>query len=457
MWSPAGAPYRIWTVTYPARDAMTKVEIADNQGKSLGWWSRDMMATSGEPPLGAATELPEGVIVRPRRSSDGPRLYWTRHGAELGSAVMGTPDPPVHTITREGVITGYARNGIARVGVSFAGGDTISIPTRPDIWGLGVMLFAAQSPDGDWRDGYRTVAYDAAGKEVWHQDEPPQGMTRKDAEAIGEVMTLPDTEDFRPAPVRVWFTGASPGTTMLCQSGGAAPEEWAEPGCGGTGEGGFLFEQARSYLPEPGAISYFGPAGEDWESVEAVLSDGRRIGATFLRGTGTPAPVWHLRAPLDAELSGFVRRLKGGRDETIPAAGKGCGKKAARSAAPRHPLPAGVTTLLEGNCLAFWEGGKLVPSLPGPLPGGKLSDLLGPEQPMWSSQGEHAWYGYALPGTAEIRVKGGVSATAATTPDPWGQGVTMFAASWKGDFSAKVTFTGYDAGGKELWTYPTAR
>jgi hypothetical protein len=33
----------------------------------------------------------------------------------------------------------------------------------------------------------------------------------------------------------------------------------------------------------------------------------------------------------------------------------------------------------------------------------------------------------------------------------------MFAASWKGDFSAKVTFTGYDAGGKELWTYPTAR
>ncbi|MEV5889394.1 hypothetical protein [Nonomuraea fuscirosea] len=191
--------------------------------------------------------------------------------------------------------------------------------------------------------------------------------------------------------------------------------------------------------------------------MRAVLSDGRRFDAALLRGEDTPARIWHVTVPNgDAVLVGFTVQTKNGRVDRYPERNASCGRKAVGTETGRQSLPAGVTAVVaEPSCLAFFEQGKPSPSLPGPLPGEKLSDLLAAEQPVRWSLGATAWYGYGLAGTArvELRTSNGLTVTMDAVPDPWDQGVTLFAAPIPGgaEFSAGLSITGYDAAGGKLW------
>ncbi|MEV0387265.1 hypothetical protein [Nonomuraea sp. NPDC050643] len=451
---PAGAPYRIWTVTYPAPRPIPMIEITDDRGRNLGQWSRDMMNIVEGKPDGAAVELPEGVFARLYRSKEGTTLSLTRGGADLGSSPVAGDLPPVHPIMKGSVITGVARKDVARIEFSFGDGLGVGVETRPDPWGLGLTLFSVQNPAGDRRDDYRLVAYDASGAEVW-RDDNSASLAPKELPPVGELMTIPGTGESG-EPVKAWFTDGTSGVTTLCHSGGVVPEGWA-PSCLGGRIGGLFSQKVTTYLPEPGSVTHLGVAGDDWEAVEAVLSDGRHVAASFLRGKDTPARIWYVTVPGgDVVVAGFTLKAKGRPLEHIAEYDKGCARKAARSDAPHQRLPAGITALVgEPGCMAFWQNGKVVPALPGPLPGGRLSDLLGPGQVVRWAQHANAWYGYAPGGTAKVEVvtTNGVTVTADGVPDQWGQGVALFAAPTPAgaDFSAGTVVTGYDADGKELW------
>ncbi|WP_433431025.1 hypothetical protein [Nonomuraea sp. CA-141351] len=454
-----GAPYRLWTVTYPSQEPMSKIRISDVKGKDLGWWSRDGLAATTGQPMSAPMELSQGISVRPYRTKDGTQLTWSRHGAELSSQVPLAASPVVMSPQRD-VIVGFARKDVARVEVSFDSGRSASVETRPDPWNLGITLFGATSPSDDPAEGRRITAYDASGKQVGRYDEPARTSPDKADKVVGEVMTLPGTEGSG-RPVRIWFTQRSSEGNEFCFTGGPEPNDWGMTGCFIEYlHGAYPFHQSTTYLPDPGADTYFGPALEDWESIDAVLHDGQRVRASFLRGTGAPHPVWHVSVPRGTEVGGFIVKVKGKPDKQVPNYYKGCAKQAARSEIAPQTLPAGITALVVPACAAFWENGEAMPALPGPLPGARLSDLLDAELPVRWISGKTAWYGYAPAGTAkvEIRMKGGATATAETVPDSWGQGVTLFAAPTPhgGDFETSA-LTGYDAGGKELWRYEVPR
>ncbi|MFD0472062.1 hypothetical protein ACFQ0B_30000 [Nonomuraea thailandensis] len=277
------------------------------------------------------------MTMRPYRTEEGTELRMTRLGAELGTSLIGKDLPPVDVRVRENLIIGVARGNVSRIEVSFDDGTTARAETRPDPWSLGVTLFAAEGAPDDGQVRHRLVAYDASGAEVWREEVkgPRDGMP-----PAGEVMSLPGTGAVG-EPVRVWFTDADADRTgpvvTLCHSGGVNPDL----SCVGKREEHFAGPlRAVQYLPEPGTVSYFGAAGEDWESVEAVLADGRRLPATFRRGTGTPAPIWYVTIPSsDAKVAGFTMKREDRPLELFPEAGKDCGLRALRSDAPATRCP----------------------------------------------------------------------------------------------------------------------
>lgn len=453
--TPEGAPYQIWTVTYPAQDAMTMVEYADEQGRSLGKTSRHMLSEPLEPAMGAAVELADGVVARPHRTKDGVELDWLRHGARVAGSLVSTRDAPVSLSVNDDVVTGYARQDVTRVDVSFQAGTKTTLETRPDPWNLGVVLFAGANPADAPYKGYTAVAYDASGKEVWRHEELDQARREEGAQAIGPVMSLPGTENSG-RPVRVWFVKHTGSPVAMCASGGVSAGTGNATWCASAEEGSFPVQAVTSYLPEPGNITHYGPTRDDWEWVEAVLSDGRRVRAEFLRGEGAPQRVWHVSVPLGAQVAGYTLKVRGQAARPIPGFTKACGRNVASSESDRLALSEGVAAYLSGACLAFWEDGEMVPSLPGPVPGGKLGDLLDARRPAYWSHGDRAWYGYAPAGTAKVVITftAGASATAQAVPDPWGQGVTLFAGRTpKGaDFGEVAVLKGYGADGNELWS-----
>ncbi|MET7327738.1 hypothetical protein [Nonomuraea sp. NPDC005650] len=455
----AGAPYRLWTVTYPSQEPMSRIRISDVKGKDLGWWSRDGLAAPSGQPMSAPMELSQGISVRPYRTpraKGGTLLTWSRHGAELGSQTPGEADAAVTISPQKDVIVGFARRDVARIEVTFDSGRTASVATRPDPWNLGIALFGAASPSDDPAEGRRVAAYDAAGKQVWQHDEPAPEELYETDKVAGEVMTLPGTEGSG-RPVRMWFRQGE--GDPFCFSGGPGPNHWGVTSClFGALPSSDPVRQATTYLPDPGADIYFGPAREDWESADAVLSDGQRVRASFLRGKDTPRRVWHVSVPLGAEVGGFIVKMKGKPDKQLPNYDKGCVRRAASSEAAPQTLPAGVTALVTPSCTTFWENGEVAGALPGPLPGARLGDLLDAEQPVRWAIGKKAWYGYAPAGTAkvELRAKGG-TATAEAVPDAWEQNVTLFAAPALKGADETASLTGYDAGGKVLWRYEPPR
>ncbi|MGR6916423.1 hypothetical protein ACU635_19450 [[Actinomadura] parvosata] len=458
---PAGAPYAIWTVTYPARQAMSGIEVSDGAGRAIGTTSRALM--EGQEPgqlLGAPLDLPAGVTVDAWRTPQETTIRWTRHGTHLFSS---TPrlDEPVFATQSENLITGLARGNVARVAFVFAGGTTAEAETRPDPWGLGVALFAVDDPTRDPADRFATVAYDASGAQLWRQ-EAESTDPLNNFPPVGEVMTIPGAGD-ADDPVRAWFAsipmkGGRDDMVTLCKSGGLSPWGGTGASCsGGALTSPFTAHKLITYLPEPGTVTYLGVANEKWESVTAVLSDGRRVRAAFLRGAGTPAAIWHVTIPNgDVVVSGFTMKPKDGPLERHPEPDRTCGRRAVSAEAGRQPLAAGLSAVVaEPACVAFFEGGQVDTSLPGPLPGEKLSDLLDAGRPVQWRRGTATWYGYALPGTARVELvtSNGRTSTVEAVPDRFGQGVTLFGGPIPegGEFNAGTVIRGFDADGKQLW------
>ncbi|GAA2204389.1 hypothetical protein GCM10009850_003340 [Nonomuraea monospora] len=447
---PAGAPYAIWTVTYPARHAMSAIELADGEGRAIGSSPRALMEgqEAGED-LGPSLELPGGVTAHARRSAQVTTILWTRQGAHLVSSAAELNEP-VSAMRGGDAIVGLARENVAKVGFVFADGTTAETEATPDPWNLGLRVFAAAATG--LRGRFTTIAYDVSGAEIW-RDEGAENLP-----PVGEVMTVPGTEGSG-EPVRAWFAritmkGGRGDAITLCRShhlGGTV--------CSGDRlERPFSAYKTIGYLPEPGTVTYLGVAREEWKSVTAVLSDGRRVEAAFLRGAGTPAPIWHLTIPNGGvTVAGFTVRPQDGPLERHPEPDRTCGRRAV--SVERQPLAAGVSAAVaEPSCLAFFfEGGQVDTSMFGPLPGGKLSDLLGAGQPVRWGRGTSTWYGYAPAGTARVELvtSNGLTGTAEAVPDRFGQGVTLFAAPIPegGELSAGMVIKGFDAGGRQLWKY----
>ncbi|NRQ30581.1 hypothetical protein HII36_01800 [Nonomuraea sp. NN258] len=467
---PAGAPYVIWAVSYPSGEKVSSVRLSGSDGKVLDELSRMILPAAraaertADRPAGDPLELPEGLVVQPRQVVDGRALRWTRRGAPVGQSSLQPQyllkEAPVQVRHHQSTVFGVARADVARLTFTGGTGQSTSARAVPDPWNLGLVLFAGQKPDG-WDESHRTTAYDAAGRELWHDDwSPPEdpGPERR----VSEIVAVPGTADFTHGPVRLWFTEEA-GENVLCSSGGVTPIGERHSSCGMNvgGPDSFSLGWTITYLPEPGVKLVYGMAGPGWRGVDAVLPDGRRIPARFLTVPGGPARVWYVRHPLTAEIAAYAIEQKGRRLEDVHFTEPRCrpAKQAdGRADGQAHALDSGVTAVLqEGNCATFWKDGRSLPNSFETIPGGRLADTIADERPIrWSSDGD-LWYGFTLAGTAriEITLPGGGTGTAVTVPDPWGQGVALFSGSRSdGDtFVPGMTFTGYGPDGAVKWTY----
>ncbi|MBT2227216.1 hypothetical protein [Nonomuraea sp. NEAU-A123] len=474
-----GAPMVIWTLALSARDRVSKVEFTDAKGRQGSDTSPNYLIHESRrgTPIGQAMRLPGEVTVRPYDFKVlGRRIFWFRQGKELGWINLDTKDPtpdPVPAIfSDEGLIYTATGRDTAKIVLTTGSDAPITVEGVPDPWGLDRNLFTvARLARLDWTAGGWVAGYDAAGKQLWRKDYPRRMRQPKSAfKPTGEPIPVPGTDDFSNGPVQLLF-GTYPykgveNDLQLCASGGTAYEGVPQLNCSSVKPqapfGSFSRNEVKTYLPLPGSVVSFGTAEDDWLSVDAVLEDGRRLPATLIRGKDLPAPVWWVKYPLDAKIGAFTYKVRGKQLEQIRLSRQWCwGDKKPLDAG--HVFDGGLTAdLHDGSCVKWWKDGKEQPGSFQPAPGGKLSDLVAaPERPLnWSSHlGQ--WYGFTLPGTAKVDVtlKGGRHATASTVPDPWGQGVVLFAGTVpkadtkQGLFWPGMRFTGYAADGRVLWTY----
>ncbi|MGN9844688.1 hypothetical protein ACTMTI_41830 [Nonomuraea sp. H19] len=472
---PQGAPFLLWTVTYAAQDPVSKAVFTE-PGRTDYEMPRSTltMRSRDDQPAGKTIEVAGGLTVGPYKTKYGRALVWLRQGKHAGSVSLEPQyllkDAPVHLFPAGDRAYGAARKDIAQIQLSVAGERETTAATRSDPWGLGIVLFAIDAQEG-LDAGYRLTAYDAAGKEVWHKDWAPRQRTQPNyGTQIGGTMTVPSTENFGYGPVRLRFVKERPSNVksaynyMICTSGGVGPEGDENGGCGAAtfdDLNGFSHGTVHSFLPEPGTTISYGSARPDWESVDAVLKDGTRIHGSFLSAPGAPARAWYVKYPYGTQIAAHVFKVKGRQLEQVWHTRHDCWGAKPSQGRP-HALTRGITALLHvNNCLLFAKGSKRLPGYSEPVPGGKLRDILAAEHPLEWVQHKTDWYGFTLPGTArvEVALKGGGTATADTVPDPWGQGVLLFAGavpekagkpgiSWPG-----LRFTGYDAAGQVVWTY----
>ncbi|MEV1176326.1 hypothetical protein [Nonomuraea sp. NPDC049784] len=475
---PEGAPFQIWTVTYTTQDPVSKA-VFSKPGRADDEIPRSTL-TQGlldtDQQDGKAVELEGGVTVAPYKAKTGRTLIWLRQGENISRTSLERKylfkDAPVHHFRTDDQLVGAARTDVAKLRMTISGRSDVTVDTRPDPWNLGLRLFTISTRTSA-DTTYTLVAYDAVGKEIWRTDRSPRQHEPKYGDQVGGTIILPGTEDFGYGPVRLWFVkskGEGGGQIMLCNSGGVMYDGRKGGGCGSASfddPNSFSNGSVDSFLPEPGATVSYGTAQPEWESVDAVLRDGRRIHGTFVSAPGAPARVWYVKYPYGTDVAAHVFKVKGRQLETVYRTSYDCWEAKALQGRG-HALPRGITaTLVMDNCVRFWKGAKELPGAYEPIPGGKLSTMLAPERPLQWGQEKTDWYGFTLPGTAKVTVtlKGGGTATATveTVPDPWGQGVMLFTGavpekegkqgiSWPG-----MRFTGYDADGHVMWTYRPGR
>ncbi|MEU4228012.1 hypothetical protein AB0F17_27295 [Nonomuraea sp. NPDC026600] len=475
-----GAPMVIWALALAAGDRVSKVEFADakaRQGTDMTPNSLTRESNRGTP-IGQAMRLPGGVTVRPYDFKVlGRRIFWFRQGKELGWINLDTKDPtpdPVPMIfSDEGLIYTAASRDTARIELAFDSEAPITLVGVPDPWNLDRNLFTLTLPVVPDRSPVSWLAgYDAAGKQLWRKVYPRRTeQPNSEFKRTSEPITVPGTDDFTNGPVQLSFGKytykGEQNELQLCATGGTGSDGGPQISCSRVKPeapyGSFSSGRVETYLPLPGSVLAFGAAEDDWLSVDAVLEDGRRLPATLMRGKDLPAPVWWVRYPRDAKLGAFAFKVRGKQLEQVDLNHRGWCWEDNKPLDAGHVFDGGLTANLhDGACVKWAKDGKARAGSFQPVPGGKLSDLIAaPELPLQWAQDREDWYGFTLPGTAKVDVtlKGGGRATASTTPDPWGQGVLLFAGpvpdavakrglSWPG-----MRFTGYSADGRVLWTY----
>jgi hypothetical protein len=472
-----GAPMVIWTLALSAADRVAKVEFTDAKGRQGTDQSPKSLIheSSRGTPIGQALRLPGAVTVRPYDYKvQGRRIFWFRQGKEIGWINLDTkdptPDPVPMLFTDEGLIFTAASRDTAKIQLATGSDAPITLEGSPDPWNLGRNLFTlARLAPLDWTPGGWVAGYDATGKQLWRKDFPPRpSSTKSNFKRTGEPITVPGTDDFSNGPVRLSF-GTQPyeDGLQLCATGGTGSNSNNPSSCTPVRPeppfGRFSSSKVQTYLPLPGSFLAFGAAEDDWLSIEAVMEDGRRLPATLMRGKDLPAPVWWVRYPRDAKLGAFVYKVRGKQLEQVESRQRSWCWDDKKPLDAGHVFAGGLTAHLYADaCVKWTKDGKEQPGSFQPAPGGKLSDMIAaPELPLkWSSH-KGQWYGFTLPGTAkvDITLKDGGHATASTVPDPWGQGVRLFAgpvpeaATKQGLFWPGVRLTGYGADGRVLWTY----
>ncbi|MEV0229361.1 hypothetical protein [Nonomuraea sp. NPDC050786] len=469
---PEGAPFQIWTVTYAAQDPVSKV-VFSKPGRADYEMPRSALThgrLDADQQEGKAVELEGGITVAPYKTKTGRQLVWLRQGETISRTSLEPKylfqNGPVTYSGTDDLFAGVARKDVAKLRMVVSGQSEVTVDTRPDPWNLGLRLFTISTRKSA-DTAYTLVAYDAAGKEIWRTEGTPRADEPNYGDKVGGTIVLPGTEDFGYGPVRFWFVrskGEPAGQFMLCHSGGVNYDGRRGGGCGSASfndPNSFSHSSVDSFRPEPGATVSYGTAPPDWESVDAVLRDGRRIHGGFVSAPGAPARVWYVKYPYGTDVAAHVVKVKGRQLESVYLTSHDCWEAKAPQGRG-HPLTRGITAaLVMDNCVRFWKGAKELPGAYEPIPGGKLSSMLAPERPLQWGQEKTDWYGFTLPGTAKVTVtlKGGGTATAETVPDPWGQGVMLFSGAvpekagrpgitWPG-----MRFTGYDAGGRVVWTY----
>ncbi|WP_214320059.1 hypothetical protein [Nonomuraea sediminis] len=475
------APWSIWTVTLNASDQVKTVEFVDDKGRQGMSIAPTMLRHESRRgrPTGMPLALPGGLVMQPYDYDvEGERLFLFRQGKELGFTELDKQslfkdmddhkDTPLQLHIDQDVAWGVAKQGTARVEITFGTGTPLTLQARPDPWNLGLAIFTGPayftSPP-DWSQGVRQAGYDADGKLLWRKDIPARPEQKDDelyGAPIGEVITVPGTDDFPKGPVKLWFTTSKMEKgQVLCASGGNV----------GTGCSPFKSEHGmrsgpgwrEGYLPLPGSRLFYGPAADDLESVDAVTEDGRRIPATITRGKDTPSALWYVRTAMNERIGAFAFKHKGRQLEDMWQEGMAWCWDDKRPITAGQPLRDGlVANLFDGPCLKFQRDGKDQPRAFQAIPGGKLSGLLArDERPLGWGYEKDVWYGFALAGTTRLTVTlpGGGQATADAVPDPWGHGVALFSGKIpekvgkQGMFWRGMQFTGYGADGSVLWTY----
>ncbi|MEV6151668.1 hypothetical protein AB0L53_15110 [Nonomuraea sp. NPDC052129] len=472
-----GAPMIIWTLALSAGDKVSRVEFVDARGRRGSDTSPKRLAgeSSRHTPIGQPMRLPGEVTVRPYDDKvQGRSVFWFRGTKELGWVNLDLKDPMTAKAPmihyEDGLIYTATKRDTVKIQMAVGSDAPITMQGIPDPWNLDLNLFTAERlhPD-DWTLGGWWAGYDAAGKQLWREDQPRRTSSpESNFKRTGEPITVPGTDDFSKGPVRLSF-GKYPyeDNLQLCATGGTGSNGGDQRGCARvrpeSPSDGFSSSRVETYLPLPGSVVAFGAAQDDWLSIDAVLEDGRRLPATLTRGKDLPAPVWWVRYPRDAKVRAFAYKVRGKQIEQVDLTRRGWCWEDKKPLDAGHVFPGGLTANLhDGTCVKWWKDGKEQPGSFQPAPGGKLSDMIAvPELPLQWAGGREEWYGFTVPGTAKVDVtlKGGGRLTASTVPDPWDQGVLLFAGpvpkavgnqglSWPG-----MRFTGYGADGGVLWTY----
>ncbi|MFI6322339.1 hypothetical protein ACIBG8_32715 [Nonomuraea sp. NPDC050556] len=458
---PAGAPMGFWSVTFSTADEVAKLEFTGPTLDKPVVYERTRLFF-GRPgaSLGEGFTMPGGFVATPHTDKDGPILLWTRGGREVSRQTLDPKflfaDTPVAFDDREGSLQGLVRKDIATLELITAKG-TLTAETVQEPWNYGIRLFSVPfSGRIDWNAGVTEIAYDDTGKEVWRRVLPPSEGSSFLKERVGEVLTVPGTDDFPEGPARIWFIGEGR-NTMLCSTGGLGPTGERQGGCANASvdPNGFSYDTLRSYLPEPGRIVAFGALKAGWRSAAAVTPDGTRIPATVHRVDGAPYPIWTVTYPRDLDVAAFVFANKGSQVENVYLLDAADCWDAEPPATGGQALPHGVTAYLrqDKHCLQ-WVKGKDDQTFDR-LPGAKLSSLVGEGRPVRWSSFKGVWYGFATAETARVvgEMGNGTRFSADTVPDTWGEGVAMFAGPLPDKASPPAEIIGYARDGSELWRY----
>ncbi|MEU4544565.1 hypothetical protein [Nonomuraea dietziae] len=434
LYRPSGAPLQAWTVTHTSTQRIGHYEFAGADGSVLSRVESQAAippeAARGKP-AGPAVEM-KGMSVRPYLTPD-RTLIWTRGGREVGLNLvrakdlmtdMGGKRYPVELRVNGDRWFGIAREGTAKVTLARRGGASLEATVRTDPWKVGVSLFAGELPgSGDpYLEGFELVGSDASGKELWREDHPADRPKWDPHPPIGEVVSLGEA--------KVWFSKVTlaDGRTWdgLCRS---------VPGKKTTCD---AFQPVGAHyarrLPDLGKMA-IGVAGSGITQVKAKSGAKGTVHAP----AGAPLKIWAVPYPGGTES--FDLRDPAGELGMSIGGEPPSGCSASPPVGTAATLQNGITVTHQDGCLIIWRGETHYSV--------EVSDFENATYVL----SDNVFTGIAIKGTARVEMvydDGSRLVAAATTPDPWGLGLTLFSTTTT-KVEGGALLIGYDAAGKELW------
>ncbi|MDR8414972.1 hypothetical protein MTP10_40365 [Nonomuraea sp. 3-1Str] len=165
-----GAPAKIWVMRHAPSDRL-QFEFRDTRGRrhTIGG---DVDRCSPLPPEGAVAELGHGAGATLQEGC----LIWWIDGEKVQWVEVGSPSDFAENVNLGRLaFMGYdkywygaTRGGTARIEMVHHDGKRLSTVAKPDLWGLGIALFAVPADHAEVGDV--VIGYDATGKEIWRDE-----------------------------------------------------------------------------------------------------------------------------------------------------------------------------------------------------------------------------------------------------------------------------------------------